>query len=138
MKSDKIGYRECFIIPALILMFSSMFSSGLYNLPFHGIYFLNGPLLTFSEKRNDMSFEKSCSDVNENNFFMCCPKVMPAWMGKDNFFYVTLPHCLWQKQSVSLKQSHVTYLIIIGHVNLVMIDMLVNLDVFVRSLKYFF
>ena len=59
----------------------------IYNLPFHGIYFLNVTLLTFSEKKNDMccSLRKA---VQKKIFFflMPCPKVMHAGTGNKIFF----------------------------------------------------
>ena len=56
-----------------------------YKLLFHWIYSLNGPLLTFYEKRNDV-FEKSCFGENKNKIcLMRCPKMMRAGTGNKKF-----------------------------------------------------
>ena len=81
LNSDKRRYRECLTIPPtippLILILGvrkdqlnvPVFNQDCTNipaetyLPFHGIYFLNEPLLTF-----DIYFEESCSEEKKNSF----------------------------------------------------------------------
>ena len=54
--------------------------------PFHGIYFLNRPLLTFSEKRNELYSEKSCSV--DNVFFYGLPKSDAGLDGKQEILFM--------------------------------------------------
>ena len=111
MNSDKIRYRECSTIPPLILMLGMrdqcpFFSSRLYiyNLPFHGIYFLNEPLLTF-----DIYFEESCSEEKKNSFWCVAQKWCAVGRETKIFFYVAL------RQNVIFLHNFLAKWIMNGH-----------------------